>query len=99
MGFEAALLVGGVVELGEGVADFKAAVEALNSVDPGCYTFRLPVDPKAQDSVRDFGRKMDALLELLDSTADELAAEWDLRSEAAAIEDDRDDGGFKPVIH
>ena len=41
---------------------------------------------------------MDALLELLDSTADALAAEWDMRSEAAAIESGWNDGGSKPTI-
>lgn len=41
---------------------------------------------------------MDALLELLDSTADALAAEWDMRSEAAAIEADWNGGGFEPPV-
>jgi hypothetical protein len=89
----------------ENLADFKAIIEELNSVDPGSYVFRLPVSAEGQDSapdqvkltIRDFARRMDALLELLDSTADALAAEWDLRSEAA-IEADRDDGGFEPTI-
>jgi hypothetical protein len=39
---------------------------------------------------------MDALVELLDSTAGALAAESDLR--AAAIEDERHGGGFEPTI-
>jgi hypothetical protein len=49
-------------------------------------------------TIGEFGRKMDALLELLDSTADALAAEWDMRSEAAAIESGWNDGGSKPTI-
>ena len=67
----------------ENLADFKAVVEELNAVDPGSYVFRLPVSAVGQDSlpgrlnltIREFARRMDALLELLDSTADALAAE------------------------
>src|ERR1035437_65796 len=73
----------------ENLADFKAVVEELNAVDPGSYVFRLPVSAEGQDSVpgrtkltiREFARRMDALLELLDSTADALAADWDRRAE------------------
>jgi hypothetical protein len=87
----------------ETLADFKAVVEEVNSVDPGSYVFRLPV--KGQDAVpgggkltiREFARRMDALLELLDSTGDALAAEWDLRSEAPT-EVNGNGGGFEPTI-
>jgi hypothetical protein len=90
----------------ENLADFKAVIGELNAVDPGSYVFRLPVSAEAKDSipgrvkltVREFGRKMDAFLELLDSTADALAAEWDMRTEAAAIEADVYGGGFEPTI-
>jgi hypothetical protein len=41
---------------------------------------------------------MDALLELLDSTGDALAAEWDLRSEGVEIDADWNGGGFGPTI-
>jgi hypothetical protein len=90
----------------QNLADFKAVMEELNAVDPGSHSFRLPISAKGQDSapghvnltMRDFARRMDALLELLDSTADALAAEWDLRSEAAAIESGWNDGGSKPTI-
>jgi hypothetical protein len=90
----------------ENLADFKAVIEELNAVDPGSYVFRLPVSAEGQDSApgrvnttfRDFARRMDSLLGLLDSTTDALAAEWDLRSEAEVTEADRDDGGFEPVI-
>jgi len=41
---------------------------------------------------------MDALLELLASVADSLAAEWDLRNDGAGIADDQDGGGFGPTI-
>src|ERR1039457_7185905 len=90
----------------ENLADFKAVIEELNAVDPGSYVFRLPVSAEGQDAVpgggkltiREFARRMDALLELLDSTADALAAEWDLRSEGSGIDADWNGGGFGPTI-
>ena len=42
-----------------------------------------------------FAKRLDALLELLESTADALAATWDRRSEIMAA--DADDVG--PTIH
>jgi hypothetical protein len=91
----------------ENLAAFKAVIEELNAVDPGSYVFRLPVSTERQDAIpgqvkltiRDFARRMDALLELLASTADALAAEWDMRSGAVAIEDDLNGSGFEPTIH
>ena len=89
----------------ETLADFKAVVEEVNSVDPGSYVFRLPVSAEADDSltgrakltIREFGRKMDALLELLDSTADALAEEWDMQEEGP--ESAGGEGkGFEPTI-
>ena len=85
------------------LADFKAIVEDVNSVDPGPYSFRYPASADAQDSVEnnstfsvlEFGRRMDALLELLDSTADALAATWDTQAEAAALDAGKD---IKPTI-
>ena len=87
------------------LADFKAVIEELGAVDPGSYVFRLPVSAEGQDSVpghvkptiRDFTRGMDALLKLLDSTADALAAEWDLRSEGPT-DANGNGGGFEPTI-
>ena len=77
----------------ETLADFKTFVEDVNSINPGPYSFRYPASIDSRDSVennstfsvREFGRKMDALLELLDSTADALAATWDTQAEAAAL--------------
>jgi hypothetical protein len=88
------------------LADFKVAIEELNAVDPGSYVFRFPVKAESKDSasgrgnltIREFARRMDALLELLDSTADALAAEWDLRSDGTGIEDGWSDGDFEPTI-
>ena len=86
------------------LADFKASIEDVNSVDPGSCAFRYPVNSEARSSVPshptfsvcEFARKMDALLELLNSAADALAAEWDMRSEAFAIEAGRNDCDFDP---
>src|ERR1035437_9574294 len=52
----------------ENLADFKAVIEELNSVDPGSCVFRLPVSAVGQDSlpgrfnltIRDFARRIDA---------------------------------------
>src|ERR1035437_6248650 len=54
----------------EALADFKAVVEEVNSVDPGSYVFRCPVDPQSESSVVEFTKKMDAVIRLLESTAD-----------------------------
>jgi hypothetical protein len=86
--------------------DFKAVIENIHSVDPGSYVFRLPVTGEAHGSVprqatfnvREFATTMDALLELLDSTADALAAEWDMRSDATAMGADANGRGFEPTI-
>jgi hypothetical protein len=69
----------------EKLEDFKAFVAEVNSVDPGQYLFRFPGEPEAGGAfdLRGFARRMDALLELLDSTADALAAEWGGRNDAA----------------
>jgi hypothetical protein len=81
----------------ETLADFRAVVEDINSVDPGPGAFRYPGE--AQFNIREFAAKMDALLELLDSTADALEATWDMQMEGTAPE--VEDGGgsdFGPTI-
>ena len=78
--------------------DFKAMVEVMNSVDPGMYVFRSPVDPHSEMAVKEFVRKLDSLLDLLESIADALAAESDLRSEVTAHETDEHGGSFKPTV-
>jgi hypothetical protein len=45
--------------------------------------------------VRSFVRRLDAVLDLLDVTADALAAEWDLRSG----KEWGGDNEFKPTVH
>ena len=79
-------------------ADFKALVAEVNSADPGSYVFRSPVDPRSQVAVQEFARKTDRLLDLLESTADALAAEWDMRSEATEPGNGLDGSGFGPTI-
>src|ERR1700690_2011126 len=56
--WEASLKCEGV----ENLADFKAIIEDVNSVDPGPHSFRYPGE--AQFSIREFAAKMEALLEL-----------------------------------
>ena len=82
----------------QSLADFKALVASLNSADPGMYVFRSPVDPRSQMAVQEFVRKMDGLLDLLESTADAIAAEWDLRSEPVEPGSNWNGGGFGPTI-
>jgi hypothetical protein len=91
----------------ENLIDFKAIIEEINSVDPG-YAFRCPgktevpgsVSSQLAFSVREFSRRMDAILELLDSTADALAATWEMQAGEAASETDRHAGSdFEPTIH
>jgi len=77
----------------ESLADFKAIIEDVNSVDPGYYTFRPPVDPCSQFAVHEFARKMDRLLDLLESTADALAAEWDGRGGGTGVDDGNSGSG------
>ena len=70
------------------LADFRSVIEDVNAIDPGFHAFRCPVAGGETDApageltttVRDFVRRLDAVLDLLDGTADALAAEWDLRS-------------------
>jgi hypothetical protein len=82
----------------ETLADFRAVVEELNSIDPGTYNFQCPVDPRSQSSVRDFVKKMDTLIDLLESTAKALAAQRDLRPQARRNDKDWNGGGFNPTI-
>jgi hypothetical protein len=77
--------------------DFKAVVESVNAVDPGAFTYRTFLDSQSNFDPGEFVRKIDALLGLLDATADALAAEWDFRS-GVLPELDPDDGSFGPTI-
>ena len=88
----------------ENLADFKSVIEDVNAIDPEFHAFRCPVAGGETDAdtgdvittVRQFVRRLDAVLDLLDGTADALAAEWDLGSG----KNERDgDNEFKPTVH
>lgn len=87
----------------EGITDlaaFKAVIEEANGIDPAFHAFRCPVDSEHPESTKatvlSFLRRLDVLVELLESTADALAAEWDLRAHPAH---DSDWPGGKPTVH
>ena len=79
------------------LAEFKTFVAEVNSIDPGFHAFRYPAD----FNVREFAARMDPLLDLLESTADGLAATWDIQMGDAApdTESDGGNGEFNPTIH
>ena len=87
------------------LADFSAVVNELEALDP--VSIAVHSGSRARDgsvphqlqppNVVQFAKKLDGLMDLLDSTADALAAEWDLRSEAP-IEREPSGGGFGPTI-
>lgn len=80
----------------ENLAGFKRIIDEINSVEPG-YGFRCP--GQLSFNVSAFARRMDALLDLLDSTADALAATWDMQTQASALDDGpHGAGGFGPAI-
>ncbi len=80
-------------------ADFKAIMEDMSATDPGSYLFRFPavIAEQGPTGVREFARRMDALLDLLDATAGALAAEWDMRSEGPT-EAYGNGRGFEPNV-
>jgi hypothetical protein len=86
------------------LTEFSAAVNEVEAFDPVVRAIRSARSPKlASDFYRNFdifrfASKLDALLDLLDSTADALAAEWDQQAGTAV---DAEFGGgddFKPTI-
>jgi len=88
------------------LADFSAIVNELESLDP--VSIAVHAVSRARDgsvpqqlqpaTVVKFAEKLDRLLDLLNSTVDALAAEWDLRSGLAVDGPDDDGGGFGPTI-
>jgi hypothetical protein len=83
----------------ENLADFKAVIEEANGIDASFHAFRCPADPErpqmVKSTVLELVHRLDVLLELLERTADGLAAEWDLRSEGFGP----DEGGIKPTVN
>ena len=82
----------------ENLVDFKALIEEVNAVDPESYAVSLPDDREAQGpfSVPTFAKKMDSLLDLLNSTVEAIAVEWDSRS--ALADSDWHAGDVEPTI-
>ena len=81
----------------EDLTTFKSLIEAVNSIDPAFYSFRYPADPEGpRCEVLDFIVRLENLVELLEHTADSLAAEWDLRSDRISLESGWT--GEKPII-
>jgi hypothetical protein len=87
------------------LADFSALVSELEELDPVSIAVQsgnrardgsVPHQLQPPNVVR-FAKQLDFLLDLLDVTADALAAEWDLRSKAPS-EANGNDGGFEPTI-
>lgn len=79
----------------ENLSDFKAVIEEANGIDRTYHAFRCPADLERPEMLRSgvlaFVRRLDALVELLASTADALAAEYDMRSHPT-LETDWPDG-------
>jgi hypothetical protein len=87
------------------LANFSAVINELEALDPvsiavhsgsRAHDVSVPHQLQPPNTVQ-FAEKLDCLLELLDSTADSLAAEWDLLSEAAT-DANGNGGGFEPSI-
>jgi hypothetical protein len=56
-------------------------------------------DQRQSANVIRIAKKLDALIDLLNATADALAATWDLRAEGISVELDPEAGGdFGPTI-
>ncbi len=85
------------------LSDFSAMINQLETMDPvwcAVESRSRSMDGSVPDQLRppavvQFTRNLDVLLDLLDSTADALAATWDLVSEKAAVHV----GDMKPTIH
>ena len=88
------------------LADFSALVAELEALDPVEIAVRpgnrrsdgsVPPQLEPPNVVR-VAKKLDALLDLLNATADGLAATWDLQQAGISTAADLDDGGdFKPT--
>jgi hypothetical protein len=86
------------------LAEFSALVTEVESFDPVARAIRSARTPNSVSEfyrtfdIFQFATKLDALLELLDSTADALAATWDQRGEEADGPEFKGGDCFKPTI-
>lgn len=87
------------------LAEFNALINEIECFDPVARSSRSSTSPDSVAQyyrtfdVVQFSTKLDALLDLLDSTADALAATWDQRADAIAGDAESDGGNdFKPTI-
>ena len=89
------------------LADFVALVNEVESFDPVTRAIRSAraENPNSVSqyyrtfNVVEFAKKMDGLLDLLDVTADALAATWDELAEVSGEEKFHAGGDIKPTIH
>jgi hypothetical protein len=103
IGWEREFTCNGVSSL----AEFRAVVDEVESLGPGARVVQAArvTGPDAVTQyyrtfdAAQFAHKMDGLLELLDATADALAAEWDEICELADREKFLASAKLKPVIH
>jgi hypothetical protein len=92
----------GVVSL----ADFSALVNEVETLDPVSCAVRSSTrgrdgsvpDQLEPSNVVQFAKKLDALLDLLDATADALAATWDQRTEVSGEEKFHAGDDIEPTI-
>jgi hypothetical protein len=89
------------------LADFSALVNEIDSLDPVARAIRSS-STKSPNSVSEyyrtfnivqFAKKLDGLLDLLDATADALAATWDQRAEVSGEEMFHAGDNLTPTIH
>jgi hypothetical protein len=98
VGWESEFKCDGVSSL----ADFSALVNEIESFDPVTRAIRSSGSPNSLSEfyrtfdIFQFATRVDALLELLDSTADALAAARDQSAEAIGLDGGND---FEPTIH
>ena len=89
------------------IADFSALVNEVESFDPVTRAIRASglKDPNSVSQyyrtfdIVQFAKKLDGLLDLLDVTADALAAAWDQRTEISGEEKFHAGRTIKPTIH
>jgi hypothetical protein len=101
VGWEKTFTCQGITSL----ADFRVLVNEVESLEPVAQAIR---SSKGRNSVSDsflrfdvvqFARRLDCLLDLLDVTADALAATWDQRTQVSGEEAFHGADTIKPTIH